>query len=83
MAYEGYESFFEVLFKKNKEKKEELNEKEQIKESIKIDFILSLEIVLITLASVENEPFYKTIYRSSGSFIVNGFCNIWNCFIYC
>ena len=60
LAYEGVESFLELFKNKEENKnKENVSEKEQIKESIKIDFILSLEIVLITLASVENAPFLK------------------------
>jgi len=59
LAYEGYESFIELFFTNGQKHEEKISEKEKIKGSIKIDFILSLEIVLIALASVENQPFIK------------------------
>jgi len=60
LAYEGFESLLELFSSNEKEEDKDTSssdEKEKIKESVKIDFILSLEIVLITLSSVIDKPF--------------------------
>ncbi|WP_029034187.1 DUF808 domain-containing protein [Salinimicrobium terrae] len=67
LAYEGAEKVYEYLFphakkaeapKLEKLSEEEVlsREKEKIKSAILTDFILSVEIVIIALGSVENEP---------------------------
>ncbi len=64
LAYEGVEKVFEYfLHKKHKENEhkvevpeEETSEKQKIKSAIATDFILSLEIVIIALGSVLNQP---------------------------
>ncbi len=63
LAYEGVEKIFDFFFHKNKvENTDKINtvaiddyEKKKIKSAIFIDFILSLEIVLIALSAVEEE----------------------------
>lgn len=57
LSYEAAHTVWGYIFphQENGEKKE-LSEKEKIKSAIVTDFILSIEIVLIALASVENEP---------------------------
>jgi hypothetical protein len=68
LLYEGVEKIEEYLFhKKHEEKNEELLnstaesildlEKEKIKSAIFTDFILSIEIIVIALETVINEPF--------------------------
>ncbi len=59
LAYEGAEAIWEYLFPKAKEHKESLSEKEKIKSAILTDFILSIEIVLIALASVYKASFFQ------------------------
>ncbi|WP_034924764.1 DUF808 domain-containing protein [Gillisia sp. CAL575] len=67
LAYEGAEKIYEYLFHKNETKaKEEIIEmtpdevlefeKTKIKSAIIVDFILSIEIVIIALGTVVNEP---------------------------
>ena len=67
LAYEGAEKVYEYLFHRNKEEHvedpidipvEELPEleKQKIKQAIITDFILSIEIVIIALSTVVNEP---------------------------
>lgn len=58
LSYEGFEKVFEKIFHK-KEKKSvpdilEFNEAEKIKGAIRTDFILSAEIIAITLGVVQN-----------------------------
>lgn len=58
LSYEGFEKVFEKIFHK-KEKKSvpdilEFNETEKIKGAIRTDFILSAEIIAITLGVVQN-----------------------------
>ena len=72
LAYEGAEKIYEFLFphthhqeapKLEKLSKEEVlsREKEKIKSAIITDFILSVEIVIIALGSVANEPLLNQI----------------------
>ena len=64
LAYEGVEKIVEYLFHHDKGHSEEtkgLSEKEKIKSAIVTDFILSIEIVIIALSSVTNEPFMTQI----------------------
>ena len=67
LMYEGTESFIEIFTGSEKEshtdsKKNGKSENEKIKESVKLDFILSFEIVLITLAFVQNLPFLQKAF---------------------
>jgi predicted DNA repair protein MutK len=75
LAYEGVEKIFEYFFHHHKtEKKDEINtqtnytkedilkhEKTKIKSAIFVDFILSIEIVIIALSTVVGEPIIKQI----------------------
>lgn len=72
LAYEGAEKIYEFIFphshKTEKPKLEKLSEeevlsreKDKIKSAILTDFILSVEIVIIALGSVENEPLLSQI----------------------
>lgn len=72
LAFEGAEKIYEYLFHRKKEKKknklssmtpEEAREYEnkRVKSAILIDFILSVEIVIIALGSVMEEPIEKQI----------------------
>ena len=67
LAYEGAEKIYEYLFHKNDTKAKEeiiemtpeevlIFEKTKIKSAIIVDFILSIEIVIIALGTVVNEP---------------------------
>lgn len=63
LCFEGFEKVFEKLtsfFKKNDDTKKkshnQANEKDKIKGAIRTDFILSLEIIVIILGTVQNEP---------------------------
>ena len=67
LAYEGGEKIFEYFFHKNKAVKRNIktditeaeilaHEKEKIKSAIIVDFILSVEIIIIALGSVIEEP---------------------------
>ncbi len=70
LAYEGAEKIFDYLFHKdeakNRTKKKQINinnfEKQKIKSAIFIDFILSIEIILIALSAVENEKLKVQIF---------------------
>lgn len=66
LAYEGVESILEKLGKSHEQKDEketlqelssESLEEEKVKSAIKTDFILSFEIIVITLSLVENSDF--------------------------
>ena len=72
LAYEGAEKIYEFFFHRNDTKsKEELVEmtkeevlefeKEKVKAAIIVDFILSIEIVIIALGTVANEPISSQI----------------------
>lgn len=65
LCYEGMEKIIEKLFhkKNNKEVIQEyiLNEDEKIKGAIKTDFILSSEIIVITLGTVASQPILHQI----------------------
>lgn len=72
LAYEGAEKVYEYFFhRKEEERKEELLsvpqeklpelEKKKIKQAIVTDFILSIEIVIIALSAVVNEPLVTRI----------------------
>ncbi len=63
LAFEGAEKIYEYLFHKDVNEKmiENFNEKKKIKSAILTDFILSLEIIIIALGSVSNEPILKQI----------------------
>ena len=72
LAFEGAEKIFEFLFHRNKEKNIETlvemsedeileYEKVKVKSAIITDFILSVEIVIIALGTVLNEPLTKQI----------------------
>jgi predicted DNA repair protein MutK len=64
LAYEGVEKIAEYLFHHDKGHSKEtkgLSEKEKIKSAIVTDFILSIEIVIIALSSVTNEPFMTQV----------------------
>ncbi len=67
LAFEGAEKIWEYLFKKKENKQEKKHikltpeevleqEKEKIKSAILVDFILSVEIVIIALGTVLEEP---------------------------
>jgi len=78
LAYEGVEKIFEFFFHKKPEKTplkisiEDIDEHEtkKIKSAIFIDFILSLEIVLIALSAVENETLKIQIIAVSVTAII-------------
>ena len=70
LAYEGVEKIVEFLFHRSKKGEEvieevkedgEATEKAKIKSAITTDFILSVEIVIIALGTVLNEPLYVQI----------------------
>ncbi len=72
LAYEGAEKIYEYLFhRQDKKPKEELVEmtpeevlafeKTKIKSAVIVDFILSIEIVIIALGTVANEPISSQI----------------------
>ncbi|WP_295767214.1 DUF808 family protein [uncultured Mucilaginibacter sp.] len=74
LAYEGVEKIIEFLFHREKmghevvkEVQEEGNdaEKTKIKSAVATDFILSIEIVIIALGSVANEPLVTQILTVS------------------
>ena len=64
LAYEGMEKIYEYLFHRHEEKREKevLSEKEKIKNAIMTDLILSLEIVIVALSTVQNEPFITQVF---------------------
>ncbi|MDX1371376.1 MAG: DUF808 domain-containing protein [Nitrososphaeraceae archaeon] len=72
LAYEGVEKIYEFFFHKKNEKKSGLKaqlskeeiiayEKKKIKSAITVDFILSIEIVIISLGTVTEEDIYMQI----------------------
>ena len=62
LSYEGAHGIWGYLFPHNdKESKEPMSEKAKIKSAIITDFILSLEIVLIALASVQDLSFVSKV----------------------
>jgi len=63
IAYEGVHGLWGYIFPHNegKEKREEVSEKEKIKSAIITDFVLSIEIILIALSSVEDSPFLTQV----------------------
>jgi predicted DNA repair protein MutK len=70
LAFEGAEKIHEyiqhsILKKAHKEDKKVLSEKEKIKSAILMDFILSIEIVVIALGTVMNEPFITQVIAVS------------------
>ncbi|NPA74065.1 MAG: DUF808 domain-containing protein [Epsilonproteobacteria bacterium] len=68
LAYEGAEKIYEYLFHKGEEEHEHkkiLGEKEKIKDAIMTDLILSLEIVIVALSTVQNEPLVTKIVSVS------------------
>ncbi len=66
LAYEAGEKILEFTLQKEKHKeKRKLSEKEKIKSALKTDFILSLEIIIIALSSVKDEPLIVQIVATS------------------
>ncbi len=62
LCFEGFEKVFEKLFHKGgKEEKPVLSEKEKVKGAIRTDFILSLEIIVITLGAVAEAAFVQRL----------------------
>ncbi len=63
LAYEGVHGVWGYLFPEDKDSKEEsVNEEQKVKSAIVTDFVLSLEIVLIALASVQDSPLKIKIF---------------------
>ena len=75
LAYEGAEKIFEYLFPEAHHPKESLDEmkemtveeilkkeKEKVRSAILTDFILSLEIIIISLSTVTNQPLTVQIF---------------------
>lgn len=67
LAYEGVEKIYEYFFHRNTEKKKEVlkemtveealvYEDKKVKDAITVDFILSIEIVMIALGTVSDQP---------------------------
>lgn len=66
LSYEGAEKVIEmILHKHSGEEKKQLTEEEKIKSAIKTDFILSLEIVIIALYSVKDQPLLVQIVATT------------------
>lgn len=74
LAYEGVEKIFEYFFHKKQHIKKEdvinlendpIAEKKKIKSAIFTDFILSIEIVIIALGTVANQPLWIEIFTVS------------------
>jgi predicted DNA repair protein MutK len=66
LSYEGYEKLHEFFFEHEGEtaQKDEINaaeEKQNIKQTIQTDFILSIEVVLIALSSVMDSPIVEKV----------------------
>ncbi|WP_457744034.1 DUF808 family protein [Sulfurimonas sp.] len=68
LSYEGYEKVHEYFFEheqeSHKEIEDEINaaeEKQNIKQTIQTDFILSIEVVLIALSSVMDSPIVEKV----------------------
>jgi len=58
LAFEGSEKVLLYLMDvQHEENKKRMTEKDKVKSAIFTDFILSIEIILITLSSVSNKPF--------------------------
>ncbi len=72
LAYEGSEKVYEIIEEKffhkkkvNLKSRKKLTEKEKIKSAIMTDFVLSIEIIVIALNSVLNEPFLTRLFAVS------------------
>ena len=66
LAYEGTEKIIEFLFHRGSHsQKKQLSEEEKVKAAIKTDFILSLEIVIIALAAVKDQPFIVQVISTT------------------
>ncbi len=65
LAYEGAEKIIEFIFHREKEQKKQLSEEEKVKSAIRTDFILSLEIIIIALASVKDQPFFVQVIATT------------------
>ncbi len=70
LAFEGAEKVHEyietkILKKEHKEDKKTLSEEEKIKSAILTDFILSIEIIVIALGTVMDEPFMMQVLAVS------------------
>jgi len=62
LAYEGVHGIWGYLFPENEaNEKEPMGEKQKVKSAIVTDFVLSLEIVLIALSTVQNSPLTQKI----------------------
>ncbi len=63
IAYEGVHGVWGYIFPHDEENgiKKEISEKEKIKSAIITDFVLSIEIILIALSSVEKELFFTQV----------------------
>ena len=59
LSYEGAEKVIDFIFHRGKGKKvsKEMTEKEKIRSAVITDFILSLEIIIIALSTVQDKPF--------------------------
>ncbi|WP_457625295.1 DUF808 family protein [Persephonella sp.] len=59
LSYEGAEKVIDFIFHGGKDKKvsKEMTEKEKIRSAVITDFILSLEIIIIALSTVQDKPF--------------------------
>ena len=62
LSYEGYHGIKEIFFNKNEENEDEISEDEKIKSAIRTDRVLSIEIIVIALNSVINEPLSHQIF---------------------
>ena len=69
LSYEGAEAILEFFHKQNNNKENNNifteTEEEQVKDAIKIDFVLSIEIVIIALASTIGKPFTEQVIATS------------------
>ena len=62
LAYEGTHGIWGYIFPENEGKEQEpMGEKEKVKSAIVTDFVLSLEIVLIALSTVQDSPLTQKI----------------------
>ena len=64
LSFEGAEAILE-FFEKDTEVEETTQENEQVKEAVKIDFILSIEIVIIALATTIGRPFLEQVIATT------------------
>ena len=63
LAYEGAHGIWGYIFPhESHEEKNEVSEKKKIKDAIVTDFVLSIEIVLIALSSVQDSPLTTKIF---------------------